>query len=94
MPAKTNDRLRPLIVALRMLVRQTNPLHDRLLTAERAINDYLSPVFGAARRSALKRLGEAVRNEAKERPSETDFWRDVEAFIQQRLGATGSDRDG
>jgi hypothetical protein len=83
-----NDRLRSLLEALRMLVRQTNPLHDRLLTAERAITDYLSPLHGAARQSALKRLCEAVRNEAKERPSESDFWRDVEAFIQQRLGPT------
>jgi hypothetical protein len=81
-----DDRFKASIVALRMLARQTNPLHDRLLTAERAINDYVSPLRGAARQSALKRLHRAARNEAMERASEIEFWRGVEAFIQQRLG--------
>jgi hypothetical protein len=69
-----------------MFARQTDPLHERLLTAERAIKDYVSPLRGAARQSALKRLQRAARNEAMERASEIEFWRDVEAFIQQRLG--------
>jgi hypothetical protein len=81
-----DDRFKASIAALRMLARQTNPLHERLLAAERAIKDYVSPLRDAAKQSALKRLRESVRNKAKERASEIEFWRDVGAFIQQRLG--------
>jgi hypothetical protein len=82
------DRSQSLIAALRMLAKQTNPLYERLLTAERQIVDYLSTMDGTATQSELKRLREVARteaNEAKKRLSETDFWISVKEYIESKL---------
>ena len=82
------DRFQSLIAALRMLAKQTNPLYERLLTAERQIVDHLSTVDGTATQLELKRLREVARteaNEAKKRPSETDFWISVKEYIDSKL---------
>jgi hypothetical protein len=82
------DRSQSLIAALRMLAKQTNPLYERLLTAERQIVDYLSTVDGTATQSELKRLREVARTEAnaaKKGPSETDFWISVKEYIDSKL---------
>jgi len=82
------DQLQSLIAALRMLAKQTNPLYERLLTAERQIVDYISTVDGTATQSELRRLREVARteaNEAKKQPSETDFWISVKEYIDSKL---------
>jgi hypothetical protein len=82
------DRFQSLIAALRMLARQTNPVHERLVTAERQMVDYLGSVVGSAAQSGLRRLREVARNEAaeaKERPGESDFWTSVREYIESKL---------
>jgi hypothetical protein len=82
------DRFQSLIAALRMLAKQTNPVHERLVTAERQIVDYLGTVVGSAAQSGLRRLREVARNEAdeaKKRPSESDFWISVREYIESKL---------
>jgi len=78
------DRFPSLIAALRMLAKQTNPLHERLLTAERQIVDYVGTLGGFAAQSGLRRLREVARNEAK-RPGESDFWISVREYIESKL---------
>jgi len=82
------DRFQSLIAALRMLAKQTNAVHERLVTAERQMVDYLGSVAGSAAQSGLRRLREVARNEAdeaKERPSESDFWISVKEYIESKL---------
>jgi hypothetical protein len=81
------DRFQSLIAALRMLAKQTNTLHERLLTAERQIVDYLS-TDGTVTQSELRRLREVARtaaNEVKKRPRENDFWISVKEYIGSKL---------
>jgi hypothetical protein len=79
------DRFQSLIAALRMLAKQTNPVHERLITAERQIVDYLSTLVGFAAQSGLRRLREFARNETKAWPSESDFWISVREYIESKL---------
>jgi hypothetical protein len=78
------DRFQSLIAALRMLAKQTKPLHERLITAERQIVDYLGSLVRFAAQSGLRRLREVARNEAK-RPGESDFWISVKEYIESKL---------
>jgi hypothetical protein len=82
------DRFQSLIAALRTLAKQTNPVHERLVTAERQIVDYLGAEVGSAAQSGLRRLREVARNEAdeaKKRPGESDFWISVREYIESKL---------
>ena len=82
------DRFQSLIAALRKLAKQTNPLHERLITAERQIVDYHGAEVGSAAQSGLRRLREVARNEAdepKKRPGESDFWISVREYIESKL---------
>jgi hypothetical protein len=82
------DRFQSLIAALRMLAKQPNPVHERLITAERQIVDYLGSVAGSAAQSGLRRLREVARNqadEARNRPGESGFWISVKEYIESKL---------
>jgi hypothetical protein len=82
------DRFQSLIAALRKLAKQTNPLHERLITAERQIVDYHGAEVGSTAQSGLRRLREVARNEAdeaKKRPGESDFWISVREYIESKL---------
>ena len=82
------DRFQSLIAVLRTLAKQANPVHERLVTAERQMVDYLGAEVGSAAQSGLRRLREVARNEAdeaKKRPGESDFWISVREYIESKL---------
>jgi hypothetical protein len=57
---------------------------------ETRIKEYLRPLSGAARQSALARLRDAIGAEAKARQSESRFWTTVEESTAFRALAAGS----
>jgi hypothetical protein len=71
--------LRELMEVLRHLARAASV--NRLALAEIRIDEYLRPLLGAARETALERLRNAIRAEPNGRPIESEFWSWVEEYI-------------
>jgi hypothetical protein len=72
--------IKTLLDTLRKMAPEPGSADVGLFTAGRHVGEYVNE-YGGDPQKAIDELIDAFRSEAKERPSEKDFWKAVEEYV-------------